>query len=227
MKPSSRPPRPSEAIGNAVESKRDLPSPALPLASRHDRSRRLHRRPAQGRTAHAYRGQPRARIDVRAGRSATASRSRSTASRRCAPPTASPTCRTFSTSIISGADVLRTEADFRDLAIAYFDRAAADNVVHAEIFFDPQTHTDRGIAFDTVMRGPARRHGRGRGEARHHLEADPLLPAPSRRGRGFATLEQAEALARPDRGGRARFLRARPSAGEVRPGLRRGRPRWA
>jgi adenosine deaminase len=52
-----------------------------------------------------------------------------------------------------GADVLRTEEDFRDLAAAYFDRAAADAVVHAEIFFDPQTHTDRGIAFDTVMNG--------------------------------------------------------------------------
>jgi adenosine deaminase len=52
-----------------------------------------------------------------------------------------------------GADVLRTEADFRDLAIAYFDRAAADGVVHAEIFFDPQTHTARGIAFDTVVSG--------------------------------------------------------------------------
>jgi adenosine deaminase len=52
-----------------------------------------------------------------------------------------------------GADVLRTEEDFRDLAIAYFDRAAADAVTHAEIFFDPQTHTDRGIAFETVIRG--------------------------------------------------------------------------
>ena len=52
-----------------------------------------------------------------------------------------------------GADVLREEADFRDLALAYFERAAADNVVHAEIFFDPQTHTDRGISFDTVMKG--------------------------------------------------------------------------
>jgi adenosine deaminase len=52
-----------------------------------------------------------------------------------------------------GAHVLQTEADFRDLAIAYFDRAAADGVVHAEIFFDPQTHTDRGITFDTVVAG--------------------------------------------------------------------------
>jgi adenosine deaminase len=53
----------------------------------------------------------------------------------------------------AGANVLRTEEDFRDLAAAYFNRAAADAVTHAEIFFDPQTHTDRGIAFDVVMRG--------------------------------------------------------------------------
>ncbi|MGE3476202.1 MAG: adenosine deaminase [Rhodospirillaceae bacterium] len=52
-----------------------------------------------------------------------------------------------------GAKVLRTEADFRDLAGAYFNRAAADNVRHAEIFFDPQTHTDRGVSFDVVMKG--------------------------------------------------------------------------
>ena len=54
-----------------------------------------------------------------------------------------------------GADVLRTEADFYDLAMAYFDRAAADNVRHAEIFFDPQTHTARGIPFAVVA---AREH---------------------------------------------------------------------
>jgi len=53
----------------------------------------------------------------------------------------------------AGASVLVTEADFHDLAMAYFDRAAADGVVHAEIMFDPQTHTDRGIGFDTVIRG--------------------------------------------------------------------------
>ncbi|GGZ43304.1 adenosine deaminase [Asticcacaulis endophyticus] len=52
-----------------------------------------------------------------------------------------------------GADVLRTEADFYDLAMAYFARAAADCVRHAEIFFDPQTHTDRGIAYETVVGG--------------------------------------------------------------------------
>jgi adenosine deaminase len=53
----------------------------------------------------------------------------------------------------AGAAVLQTEADFRDLAVAYFERAAADGVVHAEIMFDPQTHTDRGIAFGTVIEG--------------------------------------------------------------------------
>ena len=53
----------------------------------------------------------------------------------------------------AGADVLRTERDFHDLALAYFRRAAADNVRHAEIFFDPQTHTDRGIAMSVVVEG--------------------------------------------------------------------------
>ena len=52
-----------------------------------------------------------------------------------------------------GANVLVTRQDFRDLALAYFERAAADGVVHAEIMFDPQTHTARGIAFETVIGG--------------------------------------------------------------------------
>src|SRR3546814_11183872 len=52
-----------------------------------------------------------------------------------------------------GANVLRTEEDFRDLALAYFDRAAADNAVHVEIFFDPQTHTMRGVPFAVVADG--------------------------------------------------------------------------
>ena len=49
--------------------------------------------------------------------------------------------------------VLRTEADFADLADRYFQKAAAQGVVHAEIFFDPQAHTRRGIAFETVLEG--------------------------------------------------------------------------
>jgi len=53
----------------------------------------------------------------------------------------------------AGAGVLQTRQDFHDLAMAYFDRAAADGVVHAEIMFDPQTHTDRGIPFAVVIEG--------------------------------------------------------------------------
>ncbi|TLY50890.1 MAG: adenosine deaminase, partial [Gammaproteobacteria bacterium] len=53
----------------------------------------------------------------------------------------------------AGADVLRDEADFHALTMAYLRRAHADGVVHVEIFFDPQTHTERGIAFATVLGG--------------------------------------------------------------------------
>lgn len=53
----------------------------------------------------------------------------------------------------AGCDVLRTEQDFFDLAWAYFRRAARDNVVRAEPFFDPQTHIARGIGFDVFMPG--------------------------------------------------------------------------
>lgn len=52
-----------------------------------------------------------------------------------------------------GANVLRTEQDFYDLTWAYLSKVAADGVRHTEIFFDPQTHTDRGIAFATVLHG--------------------------------------------------------------------------
>jgi adenosine deaminase len=52
-----------------------------------------------------------------------------------------------------GAAVLCDADDFYRLAIAYFRRAHADGVVHAEIFFDPQTHTARGVSLDTVMQG--------------------------------------------------------------------------
>jgi adenosine deaminase len=52
-----------------------------------------------------------------------------------------------------GVNVLQTEQDFYDLAWAYLLRAQEDNIVHTEIFFDPQSHTDRGIAFDTVING--------------------------------------------------------------------------
>ena len=53
----------------------------------------------------------------------------------------------------AGASVLLQEQDFFDMAWAYLERAAADNVVHTEIFFDPQTHTARGVPFQTVIEG--------------------------------------------------------------------------
>ncbi len=54
-----------------------------------------------------------------------------------------------------GMAVLQTEQDFFDLTWAYLERAAADTVRHVEIFFDPQGHTARGIAFETVLNGIA------------------------------------------------------------------------
>lgn len=52
-----------------------------------------------------------------------------------------------------GAQVLLTEEDFYDLTVAYFLKCKAQNVVYSEIFFDPQTHTDRGVKFDTAIIG--------------------------------------------------------------------------
>ncbi len=90
-----------------------------------------------------------------------------------------------------GANVLVEEQDFFDLTWAYLERCRRDNVVHTEIFFDPQTHTDRGIAFGTVLDGITRALDRGRDELGitshlimcflRHLDEDAA----------FATLEQA------------------------------------
>lgn len=53
----------------------------------------------------------------------------------------------------AGADVLRTEQDFYDMAWAYLQKAAADQVLRTEIFFDPQTHTARGVPMRSVIDG--------------------------------------------------------------------------
>ena len=53
----------------------------------------------------------------------------------------------------AGASVLLYERDFYDLTMAYFAHCAEENVVHTEIMFDPQTHTKRGISFETVING--------------------------------------------------------------------------
>ncbi|MEL7297047.1 MAG: adenosine deaminase [Pseudomonadota bacterium] len=56
----------------------------------------------------------------------------------------------------AGMNVLHTEQDFYDLTYRYFERAAADNVVYVEPFFDPQGHTTRGVEFDTIISGISR-----------------------------------------------------------------------
>ncbi len=64
----------------------------------------------------------------------------------------------------AGASVLLKEEDFHDMAWAYFLRARADNVVHAELFFDPQTHTERGVPMATVIQGLKRACDRAQAE---------------------------------------------------------------
>ena len=64
----------------------------------------------------------------------------------------------------AGAAVLQTEQDFYDLTTAYVQRALVDNVRHVELFFDPQTHTVRGVAITTVFAGIARALRQARAE---------------------------------------------------------------
>ncbi len=73
----------------------------------------------------------------------------------------------------AGASVLLTREDFFDLAWAYFERAAAENVVRCEIFFDPQTHTDRGVPIADVIGGLADACRRARAEL--GISADLIL----------------------------------------------------
>jgi adenosine deaminase len=72
----------------------------------------------------------------------------------------------------AGASVLLTEDDFHDMAKAYLDRAIADGVARAEIFFDPQTHTARGVAMGTVIAGLTRALEGARGQG---LSCDLIL----------------------------------------------------
>lgn len=72
-----------------------------------------------------------------------------------------------------GAAVLQTPQDFFDLITAYLDRAAADGVRHAEIFFDPQSHTERGVGFEIFMEGL--RSGITDATSRHGTSADLIL----------------------------------------------------
>ena len=73
----------------------------------------------------------------------------------------------------AGASVLRTELDFEELAMAYFARAAADGIVRAELFFDPQTHTIRGVPMGAVIEGLSRACRRA--ARKHGISADLIL----------------------------------------------------
>jgi adenosine deaminase len=73
----------------------------------------------------------------------------------------------------AGASVLLKEQDFFDMAMAYFERAAADHVVRAELFFDPQTHTERGVPIKTVLDGLSR--GCAEAQRRHGISAALIL----------------------------------------------------
>ncbi|MFP3883616.1 MAG: adenosine deaminase [Actinomycetota bacterium] len=72
-----------------------------------------------------------------------------------------------------GAGVLQTPDDFYDLMTAYLDRAAADGVRRAEIFFDPQAHTERGVGFEVFMEGF--RSAIADAGSRHRISADLIL----------------------------------------------------
>ena len=73
----------------------------------------------------------------------------------------------------AGASVLRTELDFEELAMAYFARAVADGIVRAELFFDPQTHTIRGVPMGAVIEGLSRACRRA--ARKHGISADLIL----------------------------------------------------
>jgi adenine deaminase len=91
----------------------------------------------------------------------------------------------------AGAAVLRTERDFFEMAMAYFERAAADGIVRAELFFDPQTHTERGVAIGVVIEGLARACREA--GSRHGISAELILCFLRHlsEDEAFATLEQA------------------------------------
>jgi len=91
----------------------------------------------------------------------------------------------------AGASVLLHEQDFEDMAAAYLERAAADNVMRAEIFFDPQTHTARGVSFRTVIDGLTRAITRAR--SRNGVDAALIMCFLRHLSeeQAFATLEQA------------------------------------
>jgi adenosine deaminase len=92
----------------------------------------------------------------------------------------------------AGASVLLHEQDFFDLTYAYLKKCAEDHVVHTEIFFDPQTHTDRGVAFETVFKGIKRALDQGEKDFAITSEIILCFLRHLSEEEAFKTLEQAE-----------------------------------
>ncbi|MGK7950535.1 MAG: adenosine deaminase [Xenococcaceae cyanobacterium] len=90
-----------------------------------------------------------------------------------------------------GSKVLQKEQDFYDLTWAYLQKAVSENVRHTEIFFDPQSHTDRGIAFETVYQGIDRALQDGRTKLGISSQLILSFLRHLREEEAFATLEQA------------------------------------
>ena len=198
--------------------------PTTSRKARHDRLRfhpaRAPARPAagdaEGRAAHPHRGLARARADLRAG---------GPQRRDAAYP---------SVDALRAAYAFTDLQSFLDIYYAGRQRAAAraatsttwrtrissgpraDHVVHAEIFFDPQTHTARGV--DDRHGDPRPRVGvrARRARARRLEQPDPVLPAPPRRGRRAGDARGGAAVSRALHRRRPRQQRARPPAGKVR-----------
>jgi adenosine deaminase len=103
--------------------------------------------------------------------------------KRCVAAYAFTDLQSFLDIYYAGASVLLKEQDFYDMAWAYFEKAAADHVVRAELFFDPQTHTARGVPMEVVISGLYRACLRCPHEAGRERRPDPVLPAPPQRRR--------------------------------------------
>lgn len=95
------------------------------------------------------------------------------ASMRFDAPDAPSYLQKFLTAYYEGIEVLRTAEDFRDLTLDYLERCRAEQVVYAELSFDPQAHTSRGVALGTVMEGLS--EGRRIGAEKLNVETNLIL----------------------------------------------------
>ena len=138
---------------------------------------------AQGRAPPPHRGHARARADVRARRSATASRCRTRRSRRCAPPTSSPTCSRSSTSTTPAATCCAT-APTSTRSRWRTSRARTPTASCTPSCSSIRRPTPRAASRSTVVIGGLRdAMADAHAALRHHVRADPVLPAPPLRGR--------------------------------------------